>query len=115
MNPWILWLIKSVYGVVWRDSMLVFDENWNGRELWKKSEGKRVNSAISGQNRTLVLVPLWDGTGTADAVAKRYRYHPKWYRWVVPVPPSRTGSVPVPNIVVPVPLVSTTPVFCIFA
>ena len=56
MNPWILWLIKSVYGVVWRDSMLVFDENWNGRELWKKSKGKRVNSAISGQNRTLVPV-----------------------------------------------------------
>ena len=37
--------------------MLVFDENWNGRELWKKSEGKMVNSSISGQNRTLVPVP----------------------------------------------------------
>ena len=37
MNPWILWLIKSVCGVVWRDSMLVFDEGWNIRELWKKS------------------------------------------------------------------------------
>ena len=48
MNPWILWLIKSVYGVVWRDSMLVFYENWNGREIWKKNKGKRVNSAIYG-------------------------------------------------------------------
>ena len=37
MNPWILWLIKSVCRVVWRDSMLNFDEGWNGRELWKKS------------------------------------------------------------------------------
>ena len=76
MNPWILWLIKSVYGVVWRDSMLVFDENWNGRELWKKSEGKRVNSSISGQNRTLVLVPTRGGTSTPYVEAKRYRYHP---------------------------------------
>ena len=86
MNPWILWLIKSVYGVVWRDSMLVFDENWNGRELWKKSEGKRVNFAISGQNRTLVPVPLWGGTGTTDKMAKRYRYHPKRYRYRPPEP-----------------------------
>ena len=30
------------------DSMLVFDEGWNRRELWKKSEGKKVNSAIYG-------------------------------------------------------------------
>ena len=58
MNPWILWLGFGLCGVVWRDSMLVFDKNWNGRELWKKSEGKRVNSAISGQNLTLVPVPL---------------------------------------------------------
>ena len=44
--------------------MLVFDEKWNGRELWKKSEGKMVNSSISGQNRTLVPVPNRGGTGT---------------------------------------------------
>ena len=56
--------------------MLVFDENWNGRELWKKSEGKRVNSSISGQNRTLVPVPNRGGTGTPYAEAKQYRYHP---------------------------------------
>ena len=86
MNPWILWLIKSVYGVVWSDSMLVFDENWNGRELWKKSEGKRVNSAISGQNRTPVPVPNRGGTGTTDAKANWYRYHPKWYRYHSPEP-----------------------------
>ena len=86
MNPWILWLIKSVYEVVWRDSMLVFDENWNGRELWKKSEGKGVNSAISGQNRTLVSIPNRGGTGTTYAEAKRYLYHPKWYRYHPPEP-----------------------------
>ena len=61
--------------------MLVFDEGWNIRGLWKKSEGKRVNSAISGQNRTLVSVPNRSGTGTTYAEAKRYRYHPKWYRY----------------------------------
>ena len=70
MNPWILWLIKSIGGVVLRDSMLVFDEGCNRSDLWKKSEAKRVNSAISEQNRT--LVPLWGGTGTTDAVAKQY-------------------------------------------
>ena len=37
MNPWILWLIKSIGGVVLRDSMLVFDEGCNRRELWEKS------------------------------------------------------------------------------
>ena len=47
MNPWILWLIKSVGGVVLRDSMLAFDEGCNRSDLWKKSEGKRVDSAIS--------------------------------------------------------------------
>ena len=58
MNPLILWLIKSVGGVVLRDFMLVFDEGCNRSDLWKKSEGKRVNSAISRQNHTLVPVPL---------------------------------------------------------
>ena len=38
--------------------MLVFDEGWNRRELWKKSARKMVNSTISGQNRRPVLVPL---------------------------------------------------------
>ena len=70
MNLWILWLIKSIGGVVLRDSMLVFDEGCNRSDLWKKSEGKWVNSAISEQNRT--LVSLWGGTGTTDAVEKRY-------------------------------------------
>ena len=64
--------------------MLVFDERWNRRELWKKSEGKRVNSAIYGQNRTLVPVPNRGGTGTTDAVAKRYRYHSKQYQYNPP-------------------------------
>ena len=86
MNPWILWLIKSVGGVVLRDSMLVFDEGCNRSDLWKKSEGKRVSSAIYGQNRTLVPVPLWGGTGTTDAVEKRYRYHSKLYRYRPPEP-----------------------------
>ena len=40
MNPWILWLIKSVCGVVWRDSMLVLmkdgiEENY-GRKVHEK-------------------------------------------------------------------------------
>ena len=61
--------------------MLVFYEGWNIRELWKKSEGRRVSFAISGQNHTLVPVPNRGGTGTTDAVAKRYRYHPKRYRY----------------------------------
>ena len=61
--------------------MLVFDEGWNIRELWRKGEGKRLNSAISGQNRSLVPVPNRGGTGTTDAEAKWYRYHPKWYRY----------------------------------
>ena len=64
--------------------MLVFYEGWNRRELWKKSEGKRVNPAISGQNRTLVPVPNRGGTGTTNAVAKWYRYHPKQYRYQPP-------------------------------
>ena len=37
MNPWILLQIKSVYGVVGRDSMLVFYEGCNISDLWKKS------------------------------------------------------------------------------
>ena len=50
--------------------MLVFDEGWNIRELWKKGEGKRLNSAISRQNRSLVPIPLmqWQtGTGTIQS------------------------------------------------
>ena len=51
-----------------------------------------------------VPVPLWSGTGTADAVAKR-----NWYRSKsVPVSPSRTEPVPVP-------MAPTAPVFVIFA
>ena len=68
--------------------MLVFDEGCNRSELWKKSEGKRLNYAISGQNRKPVPVPNRGGTGTADAVAKRYRYHPKRYRYH-PLEPDR--------------------------
>ena len=64
--------------------MLVFDEGWNRRELWKKSEGKKVNCSISGQNRTLVPVPNRGSTGTTDAVAKQYRYNPKRYRYHPP-------------------------------
>ena len=55
--------------------MLVFDEGWNIRDLWKKSECKRVDSAISGQNRNSVPVPNKGGTGTTYAEAKWYRYH----------------------------------------
>ena len=66
--------------------MLVFDEGWNIRELWKKSEWKMVNSAISRQNRSLVSVPNRGGTGTTNAKAKWYRYHPKWYRYHSPEP-----------------------------
>ena len=66
--------------------MLVFDEGWNIRELWKKGEGKRLNSAISGQNRSLVSVPNRGGTGTTYAVANWYRYHLKWYRYHSPEP-----------------------------
>ena len=44
--------------------MLVFDEGWNRRELWKKGEGKMVNYAISRMNRSLVPVPNRGGTGT---------------------------------------------------
>ena len=61
--------------------MLVFDEGWIIRELWKKGEGKRLNSAISGQNRSLVPVPNRGGIGTNNAVANWYRYHPKWYQY----------------------------------
>ena len=49
--------------------MLGFDEGWNRRDLWKKSEGKRLNSTISGQNRSLVPVPNKGGTGTTYAEA----------------------------------------------
>ena len=66
--------------------MLVFDEEWNRRELCKKSEGKRMNSAISGQNSSLVLVPNKGGTGTTYAMESWYRYHPKWYRYHSPEP-----------------------------
>ena len=37
LNPRILLQIKSVCGVVGRDSMLVFDEGCIRSELWKKS------------------------------------------------------------------------------
>ena len=37
MNHWILWLIKSIGGVVLRDFMLVFYERCNRSGLWKKS------------------------------------------------------------------------------
>ena len=63
MNPWILWLIKSIGGVVLRDFMLVFYERCNRSGLWKKSALKMVKYAISGQNRRPVSVPL-----------DRYRY-----------------------------------------
>ena len=72
--------------------MLIFDEEWNRSDLWKKSALKWWNSAISEQIRKLVPVHLWSGTGTADPVAKRYRYRSQ----SVPVPPSRTELVPVP-------------------
>ena len=36
MNPWILWLIKSIGRVVLSDFMLVFDERCNRSGLWKK-------------------------------------------------------------------------------
>ena len=58
------------------------------------------------------------GTGTKQG---SYRYHLCRGKMVsvpsklVPVPLSRTGLVPVPNIVVPVPQVPATPVFGIFA
>ena len=66
--------------------MLIFDEGWNIRELWKKCEGKRLNSAISRQNRSLVPVPNRGGNSTTYAVANWYRYHPKWYRYHSPEP-----------------------------
>ena len=64
--------------------MLVFDEEWNMRELWKKGEGKRLNYAISGHNRSLISVPNRGGTGTTYAVANWYQYHPKQYRYHSP-------------------------------
>ena len=66
--------------------MLVFVEGWNIRELWKKGEGKRLNSAISGHNCKPVLVPNRGGTGTTYAVANWYQYHPKWYQYHPPKP-----------------------------
>ena len=66
--------------------MLVFYEERNRRELGKKSEGKKVNSAISGQNSSLVPIPNRGGTGTTYAVENWYRYHPKWYRYHSPEP-----------------------------
>ena len=113
MNHWILWLIKSVCGVVLRDSILIIDEEWNRGELWKKSTWKMVNSAISGQIRKPVLVPLWNGTSIADAVAKRYRYRSKSVP--IPVPPSITESVPVLVKAIPIPMAPVAPVFVIFA
>ena len=50
------------------------------------------------------------GTGTKKGW---YRYHLCSGK-MVPVPLSKTGLVPAPNIVVPVPLVPATPVFGIF-
>ena len=91
--------------------MLIFYEEWNRREVWKKSACKMVNSAISGQIWKPVLIPLWSGTSTADPVAKRYRYRSK----SVPVQPSRTESVPIPIRAVPVPMAPAAPVFVIFA
>ena len=64
-------------------------------------------AAISGQNRVFVPVPNRGGIGTTYAEPKWYRYHDK----VVPVPLTRTGLVPVPVQVVPVPLLLTTLIF----
>ena len=64
--------------------LVFFIKKWNERELWTKSEGKRVNSAISGQNRTLVSVPNRGGTGATYAEENWYRYHSLesvWYRF----------------------------------
>ena len=52
------------------------DENYG-----RKMKEKRVNSTMFGQNRSLVPVPNRGGTGTIDVEAKRYRYHPKRYRY----------------------------------
>ena len=86
MNPLIIWLGFGLCGVIRRDSILVFDEKWNIRELWKTSEEKRLNSSISGQNRSLVPVPNKGGTGTTYVETKWYRYHLEWYRYHSPEP-----------------------------
>ena len=52
---------------------------------------------------------LWSGTGTADAVAKRYRYRSQ----SVPILPFRTESILVPIRAVPIPMAPTAPVFVI--
>ena len=82
-----------------------------------------MKSAISRQSRKSVLVPNRGGTDTTkqnqsgtDTKTKWYRYQhaePKWYRYqdkVVPVPTCRTRLVPVPNNVVPVPMLPAAPI-----
>ena len=66
-----------------------------------------MKSTISGQSRNLVPVPNRGGTGTTWAKPKWYQYHDK----VVPVPLNRKGLVPVPNQVVPIPMLPPAPIF----
>ena len=66
-----------------------------------------AKSAISGQNRVLVQVPNRGGTGTTYAEPKWYQYHDK----MVPVPLTKTGLVPEPIQVVPIPLLPTALIF----
>ena len=42
MNPRILLQIKSVYGVLGRDSMLVFDEGCIGSDLWMYEKEEKI-------------------------------------------------------------------------
>ena len=49
MSPRILLQIKSVCGVVRRDSLLVFDEGCNRSDLWKKVHEKWEKNTHSGQ------------------------------------------------------------------
>ena len=51
MNPRILLQIKSVYGVLGRDSMLVFDEGCIGSDLWMKVYDKEEKIPILGHFR----------------------------------------------------------------
>ena len=51
MNPRILLQIKSVCGVVGRDSMLVFDEGCNRSDLWMKVHEKWEKTYIMGNFR----------------------------------------------------------------
>ena len=51
MNPRILLQIKSVCGVVGRDSMLVFDEGCIRNDLWMKMNEKRGENTHSGHFR----------------------------------------------------------------